>query len=130
MLDCTEDEIRNQQEWPINIRRREQRRASQSQEGHTQPPIKDQKADKSRQQSSNDNKDGIYDKPPLGDQTVSETENVQYEQDPVKLENSKTREGYALQKDGWMPSALLERNWITDDTAVYKFKLPENTRER
>lgn len=127
MLDCTEDEIRNHQEWPINIRRREQERASQSQEGHTQPPKKDQKADKSQQQSSNNDKDGVYDKPSPGDQTVFEAESAQYNKDDVKLEDSKALEGHALQKDGWMPSALLERNWITDDTAVYKFKLPENT---
>ena len=49
-------------------------------------------------------------------------------QGPKQQEASESQvDCQALQKHRWVPSTLLERNWITDDTAVYKFKLPDDT---
>ncbi|KAH9886564.1 hypothetical protein F4778DRAFT_773989 [Xylariomycetidae sp. FL2044] len=42
--------------------------------------------------------------------------------------SEKPPEDQALQQHKWTPATLVERTWISDDTADYKFELPEKTK--
>ena len=62
----------------------------------------------------------------LGTVTDKAKKHIEKTKQATEESGAKTPSDQVLQKRRWVPATLMERKWITHDTAEYRFTLPEN----